>query len=102
MQYWVKYRTKHSSGAGSWDYREYDIPDDKQTLEERESYFRTWYSIELEDALSTHSEHWRGIEWIFENPPISFLTKYIDIQKREVQYANQAIERAEALIKKGS
>lgn len=42
---------------------------------------------ELNDELSTHSEHWRGIEADFEDPPRDVLVK-------EIKYAREAVADA--------
>ena len=75
--YWVKYRTRHSSGPSNWHYQEFErdpsLTPKKQLYEIMET---------LNDDLSTGSEHWRGIEAEFENPPA-------DVLRNSIRYALQ-------------
>lgn len=63
---WVRIRTRHASGEGPWEFREVYVPaklskPSKQA--ELDAWFRENLAPDINEELSTQSEHWRGIGW---------------------------------------
>lgn len=86
---WVKYRTRHSSGPSRWDYREMPIWGDDTRLERQlESFLR-----DLDYELNTDSEHWRGVEGLFEDPPAEVIERAIKAACDDIKEALEKLER---------
>lgn len=87
---WVKFRTMHSSGPGQWEYTELAMYDGESEEKQLKNCLE-----ELDYEYTTRSEHWRGIEGVFEDPSYEYLCKRIEQSKREIEDIRENISRWE-------
>lgn len=92
---WIKYRTMHSSGPSGWKHREVSLPENE--VSETSEAFKDLMES-LNDELSTHSEHWRGVEVAIENPPVEWLEKHIEHTRVRALELYDAWDRAGRLL----
>lgn len=92
---WLRFRTRHSSGPGNWQYEEMAIdakedPDDEDVLQ------RLLETVHNEHT--TDSEHWRGVEGdIVAHPPKSVLRNEWSNMTESISRLAAAVLRNEAL-----
>lgn len=82
---WLRYRTLHSHGPSAWEWQEREIKDGEKVCPSMERAI----AKELNYRLTTGSEHWRGVEVEFADPPREVL-------KRELKWAHGKRDRAHA------
>lgn len=90
---WVRFRTKHSSGYGYWDYAEFAYTGnaDAEYLQE--------CLEQLNNEHTTDSEHWRGVEGDFvDHPPISTLKDSREDARERAKELLAEVERLDSLI----
>ena len=88
MYSWIKFRTKHASGYGDWEFR-------KINHSERDSEELLMSVLEeLNDELNTYGDGWRGVEGEWVNPPRSTFTNQLAKAKQGLKDALQAYEEA--------
>lgn len=100
---WVRIRTLHSSGPSSWEFREVAVPANltkKNRRAELDEWFKENEAQEIEYQLSTHSEHWRGIEWDWAPIPRHRLANRIKNLKQKLKDLRAQIKRYEADLPK--
>ncbi len=92
---WIKFRTRHASGPGDWQYEEFAFDLTKDRAEELADALET-----LDNEHNTHSEYWRGIEGDIATPPVDWLRKHVARRRDHLSEVIRDIARAEKLISK--
>jgi hypothetical protein len=95
---WVRIRTRHSSGFGNWEFREVSVPaklTKPSKKAELDEWFRENLAPEINDELSTMSEHWRGIDWDWSPLPRHFMENRIKNLKYRLKSIRVQIKRYE-------
>lgn len=93
---WARIRTKHSSGLGDWEFREFAVPANlvkKSRRLELNAWFKENIAAELDYELNTHSEHWRGIDWEFVDPPRRLIENRIKNLRTKIHNLQATIDR---------
>lgn len=97
---WLRFRTKHSSGPGYWQYEEFVLGADEDP--EDENILKRLLH-EVHDNHCTHSEHWRGVEGdIVPCPPQSVLRLRRGEDMNAIDRLHAAVSRASDLIQVAS
>lgn len=94
---WVKYRTRHSSGPGQWQYVEVGVDPKRSDEENLKDALE-----QINDSENTWSEHWRGVEGDFENPPKAYLERHLAHLASKIQETMDEMQRTTALIEAAS
>ena len=95
---WVRIRTRHASGDGPWEFREVSVPAKLAKPSRRaelDVWFRDEMAPEINDELSTQSEHWRGIDWDWAPLPRHFMEGRIKNLKDRLKSIRAQIKRYE-------
>jgi len=90
---WVKFRSKHSSGPGQWHWEEVEFDTPNPT----EKQLVSWLE-EKDYEWNTGSEHWRGMEGFFEEPPLKEAEKNVVYAASDILRAQARLERGKALL----
>lgn len=97
---WVRFRRGTSASAGTWNWREFEFPEDiSKSRTKMESYFGKHYVSEIEDPYACMSEHHRGYEWQVLPIPKEFLIGRLKGAKEAVANARARVKRIEEEIK---
>lgn len=98
---WIRYRCNSSASYGSWEWKEFAIPDEWTNLPKKE--FLKNVEDEciyiLNEMHNTHSEHWRGIEWDVMTPPHHIVQQHYNTAVAQLKRAKDNRERLYNLLK---